>query len=154
LELILIMLYSLTGILASIALVSFVPAPQEGLHLITGTWALTKAEPNAEIFTRGLMLEQVYFGSAGAGGFFMKKKNADAVSKFLFHMIPAADSLSELCVVKCAGNGGFGQIVFRVTELTKRNLTLKLESKDSARFFQVPNLMQFERIAGPPENME
>lgn len=143
-----------TGILASFALAAIAPVPQDGVHLITGTWALTKAEPNAEMFTRGLVLEQVYFGSLGAGSFSLKKKNADAESKFVFHMVRAADSISELCIVHSAGNGGFGQIVFRVTELTKRILTLKFEFKDSGRLFPVPALMHFERIAGPPENME
>ena len=142
------------GLMASFALAAFAPAPQEGLHLITGTWALTKAEPNAEMFTRGLMLQQVYFGSLGAGSFSLKKKTADAESKFVFHMVRAADSISELCIVHSAGNGGFGQIVFRVAELTKRILTLQFEFKDSGRIYPVPARMQFERIAGPPENME
>lgn len=144
----------IAGIFVSLLLGSFSLAPEESVHLITGTWSLVKAEPGAEIFTKGLLLQQVYFGSVGGGSFSLKKKNAEAESKFVYHMAPTADSLSELCIVHSAGNGGFGQIVFRVMELSKRLLILRFEFKDSARHYPVPRLMTFERIAGPPENME
>jgi hypothetical protein len=144
----------ITGLAFVLLLGSFSAAKYEGAHLITGTWSLVKAEPGAEMFTRGLMLQQVYFGSVGGGSFSLRKKTSEAESKFVYHMAPTADSLSELCIIHSSGNGGFGQIVFRVMELSKRLLTLRFEFKDSARYYPVPQLMTFERIAGPPENME
>lgn len=145
----------ITGYLCSSSFV-FKPKP----HLIVGNWELIDKRKNLCIKNRQeFSIERIAFSSdeITSGIYLMDKKNTKKKEenlKLAFKVIEHDEEFENPVVFFKNICDEETMIVFSILKLDKEFLKFKFEKKYSSDNIDIRNeILEFERTAGPPENM-
>jgi len=145
--LIAILLFSLTSF-------QYVAKP----HLIVGNWQILEKQKYELTFNdKSSYFDRIYFSSDEfTACFSLIDKNGDEEELSLAFRIYEADAEFEtpMIVFKNTCDKSF-LLVFSIENLSKEFLKIKFQKKYSSEGINVKNeILEFERTAGPPENMD
>jgi hypothetical protein len=141
-------------------------------HLIVGLWSSTNEAIITSPAGEALQINQWYFSSdAIISAWYFKSTvdtaeddknfrmayrmmNAKDAAEIYDDLKPFAQSNQELIMLKSTCHEDFN-VIFTVHELTKNTLKVRFEPTASSPQVKGSSaIMTFERIAGPPENMD
>jgi hypothetical protein len=150
-------LYSFILILSLILSTSFIsPKP----HLIVGNWELLEDQSKKLIFFKDgkeFSIARITFSSDEIASNFYLIKNGTKVEEtitFGFKFYEPFDNFKNPVLLLKNLCDGKTRIVFSIIKLDKGYLTLKFEKEFSSENISLKNEnLNFERTAGPPENM-
>lgn len=142
----------LIGMLSFFCLTSFVEKP----HLIVGCWKVTDNSQLTLPVGDDLTLAQWYFSSDEFTSSISLTKNKEEFNyKVAYKIYENEKGYSKPVIVFKSTCNDDLLIIFTLEELSKESLILKFDEKNSSKSITVnPAQIRFERIAGPPENME
>lgn len=137
---------------------SFIVNPKP--HLIVGNWELLDKSKNTLIKNaQEFSIERFAFGSDEiTSGIYLTnkksiKKKEESVN-LAFRVVEKDDEFQNPVILFKNTCDGKTMIVFSILELNKGFLKLKFEKKYSTDNIDIKNeILEFERTAGPPENM-
>ncbi len=150
--------YTFLLFLSHIFLTSFAVKPKP--HLIVGNWQLIEKQLNQPLFVRdgiGHSLARIYFSSDEiTSGFalIMKGKKVEENFPLGFKVYEPFDDFKNPVLLFKNLCDGKTRIVFSILKLDKEILKLKFEKSFSSENISIDSeVLDFERTAGPPENM-
>ena len=129
-------------------------------HLIVGNWQLVEDQKSKPLFLKDgidYLIERIYFSSDEiTSGFALtikgKKEEENLTLGFKVYE-PFDDFKNPVLLFKNLCDGKT-RIVFSILKLDKEVLKLKFEKSFSSENIAIKNeILDFERTAGPPENM-
>ena len=128
-------------------------------HLIVGNWELVETLKSHRLFVRqGIEFEiaRVTFSSDEiTSTFYLKRKEKmkEEELRMGFNIFEPFDDFKNPVLLMKNICDDKTRIVFSIMKLTKETLRLQFEVKDSEGVSLKETILDFERTAGPPQNM-
>jgi hypothetical protein len=126
-------------------------------HLIVGNWKqVEEISTDPSQIGKPKNIDRWYFSSDGYSSHLTTHfKKKEIRYRFTYKVLPNKTKAAKPHLQLINPDKKYQIIVFEILELTKKIMVLQLEPNRTNTMILLPNNpIEFERIAGPPENME
>ncbi len=125
-------------------------------HLIVGCWQISENAEQNDFLKKNYQIYQWYFSSDEfTCQITIKNGKNESRNYFAFKVQDSTEGFDKPILILKETKENSLLLVFSIQELTKSKLKLRFEKEISSKNVIMPSAdIEFERIAGPSENME
>jgi uncharacterized protein YxeA len=131
---------------------SFIKKP----YLLVGNWVLKMEKKNQSFLRKNHQLDQWHFSSDECTtAIYLQNGKKEKRFGYAYNTFQNIDSTTNTYLLLKTTNKNPEIICFIINSLSKTTMQLHFDKEKSSKTVYFPNeTLEFERIAGPPENME